>query len=73
MWLDGDGSRAISSGLTDVALPVIVGDDKYVRLSCLADDAPDPLQDSSSCRFDHVGSSVAVGIFQQYDQVPICG
>ena len=56
MWLDGDGSRTISSGVTDVALPVIVEDEKYVRLRCLADDAPEPLQDSSSCRFDHVGA-----------------
>ena len=46
----------ISSRLTEVALPIIVGAEKHVLLSCLTDDMPVPSLYDSAGRFYLVGA-----------------
>ena len=73
VWLDGDWSRTISSSFTGVEQRVIVGVEKYVLLSSLADVAP---VNSSAVLFHWAirpCRSVVVGISRKYDQVPPCG
>ena len=46
----------ISSRLTEVALPIVVGAEKHVLLSCITDVTPVPPQDASAGRFYLVGA-----------------
>ena len=60
----------ISSRLTEVALPITVGAEKHVLLSCLTDVTPVPPHYASAGQFYVPCRSVVVGMFNNTTRFP---